>query len=170
MDIVWMAKMKTYEEFLESFQKGDEKKEHIFIRALGNTTPSERYKISKFLIDKGADVTELGPQGYSSLQVLLAQVKHNLEETLELCKILIDRGVDINHKDMHGQVPFVYVLRLPQNEPEKLLPFYDFFLSQPNLVLTDKDRFNNTPIDFAEMDPRKKKIVERMKEYVSKEN
>lgn len=170
MDIVWMAKMKTYEEFLESFQDGDEKKEDIFIRALGNTTPSERYKISKFLIDKGADVTALGPQGYSSLQVLLAQVKHNLDETYDLCKLLIEHGVDINHRDPNGQVAFTEIINKGKYSDSELERFYDLFFSQPDFRLDYKNRFGKSPFDFAESRPNRATLLERMKEYVSKEN
>lgn len=170
MDIDLMAKMKSYEEFIQAFQEGDEKIEKILINALGNKTLSDRYKISKFLIEKGADVKEISSQGYSSLQVLLGQIEHNLNETLELCQLLLEHGVDVNHKDMYEQVAFLYLIRMPKFSDDDLMDLYNLFLSQPNLVLQDTDKYGRTPFDFAESRTYRKQILERMKEYVSKKN
>lgn len=170
MDIDLIAKMKSYEEFIEAFQEDDEKVEKILISALSNKVPSDRYKISKFLIEQGADVKELGSQGYSSLQVLLAQIEHNLNETLELCQLLIEHGVDVNHKDMHGQVAFLYLIRMPKFSDDDLMDLYNLFLSQPHLVLQDNDEYGRTPFDFAESRTYRKQVLERLKAYVSQKN
>ena len=51
----------TYEDFLELFEKGYEDKEsvlknNILYDALRNNNDEARYKISMFLINKGADI------------------------------------------------------------------------------------------------------------------
>lgn len=163
MVIELVAKIKTAKEFFEQFKSEDIKIEGILLRALSNGKPDDRYKISKFLIENGANVHELNSEGYNALQILLDQVMHNLDETVILCKELIERGVDINYKDKFGQVAFVYIIRMNKYDDEELEELYDLFLSQDNINLLDKDKFNNTPIEFASKYPYRKNICERMK-------
>lgn len=167
MVIDLVAKLKTAEEFFEQFKSEDIKIEGILLRALSNTKASERYKISKFLIDNGAKVTELNSEGFNALQILLDQREHNIDETVVLCKELIERGVDINYKDRYGRVPFAYLIRMNKFSDNDLEELYNLFLSQDNLDLLIKDNLNKTPIDVASKYPYRKSIYERMKEYVS---
>ncbi|WP_455521157.1 hypothetical protein [Parvimonas micra] len=167
MIIELVAKLKTAEEFFEQFKSEDIKIERILFYALSNTKPEDRYKISKFLIENGANVNELNSEGYNALQVLLDARLHIIEETVILCMELIKRGVDINHKDKYGQVAFVYIIRMNKFSDSELEELYDVFLSQDNLNLLDKDKFNNTPIEYAEGLPYRESIYERMKKYVS---
>ncbi|WP_029949317.1 ankyrin repeat domain-containing protein [Parvimonas micra] len=167
MVIELVAKLKTAEEFFEQFKSEDIKIERILFYALSNTKPEDRYKISKFLIENGANVNELNSEGYNALQVLLDARLHIIEETAILCRELIKRGVDINHKDKYGQVAFVYIIRMNNFSDSELEELYDVFLSQDNLNLLDKDKFNNTPIEYAEGLPYREIIYERMKKYVS---
>lgn len=169
MKIDLIAYLKTYQDFIDSYQEGDEKIGGILISALSNTKPFDRYQISKFLIDKGADVTELGSQGYSSLQVLLAQVKHNLDETYDLCKLLVEHGVDVNHRDPNGQVAFTEIIRMGEYSDSELEKLYDLFFSQPEFRLDYKNRFGKSPFDFAESRPNRATLLERMKEYVARQ-
>ena len=109
MVIELVAKLKIAEEFFEQFKSEDIKIDEILLDALSNTKPEDRYKISKFLIENGANVNEIDCEGYNALQVLLSARLHIIEETAMLCKELIKRGVDINHKDKDGQVALVYI-------------------------------------------------------------
>ncbi len=169
MTIELTAMLKTFEDFMELYQPGDEKNfygdKSLLGYALANGDPKARYAISSFLLDRGAVGADIvSEEGYSTLQVLLSRVTHNLKETYELCKRLIELGVDINHRDRkYGQVAIQYIARLGGKE-EDLQEFYDLWFSQPNLDLESVDRAGNSPIEYAKLFNRKE-MVRRMEEY-----
>ncbi|MGV6938641.1 hypothetical protein ACWA2B_24935 [Paenibacillus sp. CMM36] len=52
---------------------------------------------------------------------------------------------------------------------DELKPLYDLWFSRKDLVLTIKDDWGLTPIDFAKKLPYKKNILERMEANVKRE-
>ena len=172
MNIDLIAQIRTFKEFMDLYQPGDEKKFYggvsLICFALANTKPSERYAISTFLLDRGVDVRELDVEGHSTLQILLDGAEHKIEETCELCARLIELGADINHRDKkYGQVAIQYIARLGERE-EKLQGIYDLWFSQPNLDLEGVDRAGNNPIEYARIfndGGRREEMIRRMEEY-----
>ena len=90
MNVFLTARMKTFDEFQELYDKKylnepDDGKTLIFYAA-GNTKIEERYRLVNYLIDKGADVHVLGRDKNSLLHVLLGHVKHDLPMRLHCAK------------------------------------------------------------------------------------
>lgn len=48
--------------------------------------------------------------GENLLHILLSRTKHNIKQTAELCKKLIDKGVNINQLDEKERVPLQYLI------------------------------------------------------------
>lgn len=171
MKINLIAQLKNYREFIDNFKPDDEFKNFdgkpLIFYSLANTNEDERNNISNFLLDKQAKVTGVDSEGYNALQVLLSYDSDNIIELANLCQRLIEMGVNINHTDINGQVPFDYILRMKHSD-KKLMPLYNLFLGQNNLDLSIKDNTNTTPLDHANSFPFRAEIAERMKEYAKR--
>ena len=112
MDISLVAKMKKYDEFISCYNEGDEKKVYkgksLLFYSLSNNDTESRYLITDFLLNKGAEVNVINECGENLLHILLSRTKHNIKQTAELCKKLIDKGVNINQLDEKERVPLVF--------------------------------------------------------------
>ena len=96
--------------------------------------------------------------------------KTDLEITLDLCKILLERGESLSSIDMNtGESPLnrlfcAYGTLYPD---EKMTPLYNIVFSEPNLKILFKDKNGNTSLDIARKN-RKKTGVKYMEEYIEK--
>ena len=168
MNIDLIAQMKTSMEFFEAYHDGDEKRLYqgkgLIFYALSNTNMNARYEISNFLLDKGADVTGITPNGSTALHVLLGHVKHDAKATVELCKRLIDCGADVGvlDKDNISIMQNIVNIGIHENELESL---YDMLFAQPNLDFTSKNFRGFSPMDLAIKRGTRPKLIERMREY-----
>lgn len=169
MEVDYTAKLGTYEDFLKVYQPNDEKKkydgESLLFYSLSNNKPEDRYKISTFLLDKHVDVFGQEIEGNNTLHVLLSRIRHNLSETIELTKRLIDLGVDINQQNNVGkQVPFHFIIMMGFSDKE-LEPLYDLFFGKKTFDVLLKDAYGKTLIEYAETRPGRETLVKRMKAF-----
>lgn len=171
MQIDLIAQIKTYEDFIENYKDGDEKKlfhgKNLLFYSLSNTKVNERYKISNFLIEKNIDPNGINAEGQNVFHVLLAQNTNELSEVIKLCKYFFMMGVDVNQKDKNGQMPIHYLAKMGKKD-EELNEIYNLFFSQDNLDLFSKDKIGYTPIEFVAKLPYRKNLLERMLLYVQK--
>jgi hypothetical protein len=83
--------------------------------------------------------------------------KTDLEITLDLCKVLIERGESLSSIDMNtGESPLnclfsTYRILYPD---KKMAPLYNIVFSEPNLKILFKDKNGNTPLDIARKNGR----------------
>lgn len=168
MNVYLTAELKTYDDFISVYKEGDEKTEYdgisIMFYALSNNAPESRYAISNFLIDKGADVKGLNSNKENLLHVALSRVSHDIEKTTDICKLLVDRGVDINQLDNRGRVPLQYLMNMKYSD-EDLSPLLQLWLSQEKLVLNHKNVWGKTVMELIAMLPYRTNMLERLKAY-----
>ena len=175
MNIDLIAKMKkTSSEFFNAYKEGDEKKDYsgrsLIFYSLSNHDLATRYEISSFLLDKGVDVTGISPdEGSTVLHVLLNQRDHNLGETVELCRRLIELGADVSVLDERKISIMQDVVNIPIHEND-LGPLYDVLFAQPNLDFTSKNFRGFSPMDLAIKAGFRPKLIERMEEYERRRN
>ena len=165
----------TYETFLEKFEEGQQYEEDLLYTAFCNYEPEEKYKIVKFLLEKGASVKKKKGGGINLFFPLFSNIslnnrKTDLEITLDLCKILLERGESLSSIDINtGESPLnrlfcAYGTLYPD---EKMTSLYNIVFSEPNLKILFKDKNGNTPLDIA----RKNGIdmgVKYIEEYIEK--
>lgn len=180
MDIDLIAMMKeSHEEFLENYKEGDEKKLYdgrsLLNYAVANNNPEARFKNANFLLDKGMDASVLNPEKESLLHIAASQISNNnktlpqtIEETAILCKRLIEAGANINQLDKNNRTALQYIISSPLTD-EKLLPLYDLWFSQPELLVDVKNKWGKSPLDMAKMLSYRKIALERMLKYVKED-
>lgn len=169
------ALMGTYENFLEKFKEGDQYKiddngENLLWTAMSNSG-IERYKMVTFLIQKGSDVKILSKNGSSLFLPLFTKGRTNIELTTQLCRLFIEKGVDITvlYKP-DNTVMFKYLLTWVQVSEQELIPIYDLIFSQKGLKLLTKDKYGFTPLEFAKKNNDRNIVVKYMEDYIKKYN
>ena len=168
MNINLTAQLKKYDEFIELYKSGDEKKQYngksLLFYSLANNAPDERYNISMFLLEKGTDACGVNECGENLFHVLLSRVTHNLQQTVELCEKLIEKKVNVNEIDDKGRVPLQYIINMKYTDDE-LAPLYKLWFSQKGLILDHKNDWGKTPIELIEAIPYRNKLLEIVKHY-----
>ena len=165
----------TYETFLEKFEEGQQYEEDLLYTTFCNYEPKEKYKIVKFLLKKGASVKKKKGGGINLFFPLFSNIsldnrKTDLEITLDLYKILLERGESLSSIDMNtGESPLnrlfcAYGTLYPD---EKMTSLYNIVFSEPNLKILFKDKNGNTPLDIARKN-RRKTGVKSMEKYIEK--
>ena len=168
MDISLVAKMKKYDEFISCYNEGDEKKVYkgksLLFYSLSNNDTESRYLITDFLLNKGAEANVTNECGENLLHILLSRTNHNIKQTAELCKKLIDKGVNINQLDEKERVPLQYLINLKYTD-EELEPLYQIWFAQNSILVNHKNAWGKTPLEIAEQIPYRASLLERMKKY-----
>ena len=167
----------TYETFLEKFEEGQQYEEDLLYTAFCNYEPKEKYKIVKFLLEKGASVKKKKGDGINLFFPLFSNIsldnrKTDLEITLDLCKILLERGESLSSIDMNtGESPLnrLFCAYRTLYPDEKMTPLYNIVFSEPNLKILFKDKNGNTPLDIARKNGRDMG-VKYIEEYIEKNN
>ena len=141
-----------------------EKGKSLLFYSLSNNDTESRYLITDFLLNKGAEVNVINECGENLLHILLSRTKHNIKQTAELCKKLIDKGVNINQLDEKERVPLQYLINLKYTD-EELEPLYQIWFAQNSILVNHKNAWGKTPLEIAEQMPYRASLLERMKKY-----
>ena len=168
MDIRRIAKLNGEKEFLsiwENEKYGEKMREEILFNAVSNNNAEERYKIVKLLLDKGYEATWKNEENETVLHILLSRTQQNLEQTYQLCKAFIQKGVDINAVDCKKRLALQYLVNMKFSD-EELEPLYNLWLSQNNVCLEKKNSWGYSPIDTARKMPYRKQFIEKIEGYI----
>lgn len=116
------------------------------------------------MLDRNVDVLPLNINHQSLLHILLGHTVQNIQNLTQLCKRVIDKGVNINIFDKYRVVALKFILAMKYTDAE-LSPLYDLWFSQPYVELGARDKWGLTPMEFAKKIPYRVSIVKRMMEY-----
>lgn len=166
MNIFLTAKLKKEEEFFKDFTpdmiQNKEEGKNLLSYSLANKDLQARYAISNFLIDSGCDVSVINDEGETLLHILLGQVKNLVPETTEVCKKLIDGGVDINTLDKKKRLALQYIINM-KNTDKELAPLYNLWFATGEVCVNIKNNWGTSPLELASSIPYRNDILERMK-------
>lgn len=170
-EIDWIAKWSTFEKFRRCFKEGDEKinfhGRSLIYYALSNPQPKERYEISRFLLKRQCSIRHGNSSFDGPFHYLYRQKRHNLEQTIELSRMLILNGADINKPGDRNYLPLAVFFTIGVSEKE-LLPFMNFWFEQKELNLVLKTHEGYSLYDIA-IKNGKKEIAELLRRYISSE-
>ena len=165
MNIDLIAKMKDYQTFVDNYSDGDEvalyEGKSLLFYAMSNNDAEARYRIVMFLLDKGLDACCLNEENETLLHVLFSRVKHNLEQTIEMCEILLKKGVDINHLDKKNRSAFQYVINMKYTD-EMLLDLYKVIFSKSKVNTSVKNDWGFSLLDLAQKLPYRNVLIEHL--------
>ncbi len=136
----------------------------VIICAMANQTPQNRYDIVKFLIGEGAELKVTNDESATLFHILFSRPKHIMEQTVELTRILIEAGVDINQLDAKHRVAIQYLISHPKFTDEDFAPLYDVIFQNCTLELNTKNDWGYTPIELARKLPYRAELLRRMTE------
>ena len=150
--IFTVAHRGTFDQFKELFSDGDEKRvrwgKSLFIEALSNTDPAQRYPMCDFLLDRDC-------------------VLDDVDRDVALCRRLMDRGVPLGQADKHGCIPLVHLISTQQYSDEELTPLYDLVFASPDpgfdIELTGS---HDTMYDVARRWPHRQALADRIARYL----
>ena len=151
MDMYFSAKRQTLTQFMEVYDPQRLHEVHggstIVFDAMAHQSPQDRYDIVRFLF-----------------HILFSRPKHNMAQTVELTKLLIDAGADINQPDAKGRVALQYLISHPKLTDRDMAPLYDLLFTRCRLDLSIKNAWGYTPIDLAQKLPYRADLLRRMTE------
>ena len=126
----------TFDQFEELFADGDEKRvrwgKSLFIEALSNTDPAQRYPMCDFLLDRDCVLDAGTTDGTNPFHILFAQCARDVNRDVALCRRLLDRGVALGQPDKNGCIPLVHLISTQDYSDEDLAPIYDVVFASPD--------------------------------------
>ena len=130
-----------------------------------NHNESERIKIINFLIKSGIDVNYKDSKyKRNALHVLFFEfLRGDVVYLLEVVKILIDAGVDINAVDKYNAIPLKYAITICKLRTEELKDIY-ISLIKAGARYDLKDVFDKSCIDYAKELTWRSEFVEIVEE------
>ena len=162
MNIDLIAKMKDYQTFVDNYTDGDElalyRGKSLLFHAMSNNDAQARYEIVMFLLDKGMDVCCINEEDETLLHVLFSRIKHNIEQTSEICEILLQKGVDINHLDKKNRSAVQYVINMKYTD-EMLRDLYKVIFSKSKVNISVNNDWGFSLLDLAEKLPHRSELV-----------
>lgn len=157
MDMYFSAKRQTLAQFMEVYDQQRLHEIHggstIIFDAMAHQSPQDRYDIVRFLIAQGAELTGTNGENETLFHILFSRPKHNMAQTVELTKLLIDAGADINQPDAKGRVALQHLISHPRLTDRDLAPLYDLLFTRCRLDLSIKNAWGYTPIELAQKLP-----------------
>lgn len=142
MDMYFSAKRQTLAQFMEVYDQQRLHEIHggstILFDAMAHQSPQDRYDIVRFLIAQGAELTGTNGENETLFHILFSRPKHNMAQTVELTKLLIDAGADINQPDAKGRVALQHLISHPKLTDRDLAPLYDLLFTRCRLDLSIK--------------------------------
>lgn len=161
----------TFDEFMELYQVGDEKRvrwgKSLFIEAISNNDPAQRYPMCEFLLDRDCVLDAGTKDGTNPFHVLLAQHKRDIPQDVALCRRLIERGAPIGQPDSHGCIPLVQLISTQEYSDEELAPLYDLYFEAEHPGFDVELRgSHDTVYDVARRWPHRQALADRIEEYM----
>lgn len=168
MDMYFSAKRQTLAQFMEVYDQQRLHEVHggstILFDAMAHHSPQDRYDIVRFLIAQGAELTGTNGENETLFHILFSCPKHNMAQTVELTKLLIDAGADINQPDAKGRVALQYLISHPKLTDRDMAPLYDLLFTRCRLDLSIKNAWGFTPIELAQKLPYRAELLRKMTE------
>lgn len=169
MDMYFSAKRQTLAQFMEVYDQQRLHEIHggstILFDAMAHQSPQDQYDIVRFLIAQGAELTGTNGENETLFHILFSRPKHNMAQTVELAKLLIDAGADINQPDAKGRVALQHLISHPKLTDRDLAPLYDLLFTRCRLDLSIKNAWGYTPIDLAQKLPYRAELLRKMAEW-----
>lgn len=162
----------TYEEFM-SFYTGNinEVSESLELNLLSlavvnDNNPKEKLKIIKFLLSEGVDIKFTNKkEKRNALHIFYFNVlRPSSEYMLEVTKLLVESGIDVNGADKYNAIPLKYAITITKLATQDIRPIYQYLLEQGSNY-NHKDIFEKSCVDYANEYSWRNGVIEIVKEF-----
>lgn len=146
----------TYEEFI-NFYSGNIDLVNKFsgmnlleLALVNDSNPADKLKIIRFLINEGVNINYLDSKyKRNALHIFYFSVMRPTPEyMMEITKLLIENGLDINCKDKYDAIPLKYAITLTKLKTEDIKLVYKYLLEKGSNY-KNKDKFGKSCVDYA---------------------
>lgn len=172
--LYFAAKSGSLEEFESGYEPAQaatwtsETGQTLLHLALSNPDPAARVAIADRLLDDGADPAAVfGPEGYTTLHILLGRGEHDAAAEAPLLERLLDGGADVNAVATGWGTPLQTLASELKFSDDQLAPFYDVLLARPDLDLLRPGKADRSSLESARRLAKKRAgLVARMEDYL----
>jgi len=162
----------SYKDFMD-FYSGDANlvSENLRLSLLGlsvvnNKNPDEKLKIVHFLISEVADVNFTNvKENRNALHIFYLNVlRPDPDYMLNITKLLVENGININGKDKYNAIPLKYAITIVKLPTQSIKPVYQYLIAQ-GAKYNDKDKFGKSCVDYANEYSWRNDVVGIIKEF-----
>jgi len=163
----------TYAEFKYYFKKSDINIENKYVdmnllclTVINDTNYQDKVKIVEHLISEGININFISPKDKRNALHILCYCnrRSNVNYLLEVTKILIENGIEVNAKDKYGAIPLEYAITTNNLPTSELKELYTFLIQQGSDYL-HKDEFNKSCVDYAKEYSWRNEFVNIVEEF-----
>lgn len=140
------------------------------LAVVNDYNPEDKIRIMKFLIKEGADVnfTEVKNKR-NALHIFYFNVlRPNPEYMLQVTKLFVENGININCKDKYGAIPLKYAITVVQLPTKEIKDVYEYLMAQGS-DLNSKDAFDKSCVDYIKEYSWRSEVMDIVKE-IDREN
>ncbi|MBC6295597.1 ankyrin repeat domain-containing protein [Listeria sp. FSL L7-1517] len=173
IDIFDAVREGSYEGFLSFFDKNNVNmySKSLDLTLLGMSvanckSPEGKLRIIKTLLANNADVNvTTRKEGRNPLHLLyFCNWRPDTNYMLEASALLVQAGVDVNHKDKYGAIPLKYVITLNKFPTEEIQPLLKYLLKVKS-DYNHKDNFGKSCLDYAREYSWRNGFIDIVKEF-----
>ena len=173
LDIFDAVQEGTYKDF-KKFYNGDVNEVQILsngdsnllsLAVLNDKNPDDKIKIINFLIEKNINTSYVDNRYKRNALhwLFFSFLRGSTEHILQVAKLLIENGVEVNSRDGFGAIPLQYAISSSKLSTEDMHDIYLYLLASGS-DYNSKDDYGNSCLDYAEMFSRDS-FIDIVKEY-----
>lgn len=137
----------------------------LALAVVNDKNPDDKLKIVGFLLSEGANVNFINQKEQRNVLHLFYfnVMRPSPKYMLDMTKLFVKNGVDINCKDQYNAIPLKYaitVVKLPTNEIESV---YRYLISKGS-DFTNKDVFDKSCLDYINEYSWRKEVLKIIEE------
>ena len=138
----------------------------LSLTVINDANYQDKIKIVKYLISEGIDVNFIcSKDKMNALHTLhYCNRRSNIDYLIEMTKLLIENGIDVNAKDKYGAVPLKYAITLNKLPTIELKELYMLLLKKGS-DYRHKDVFNKSCLDYAKEYSWRNEFIDIVEEF-----
>lgn len=120
------------------------------LAVVNDKKPDEKLKIINFLISKGVNINFTNiKENRNVLHIFYFNVlRPDPNYMLDITKLLVENGVNINGKDKYNAIPLKYAITITKLPTQSIKPVYQYLIAQ-GAKYNDKDKFGKSCLDYS---------------------
>lgn len=162
----------TYEDFMKFYDGNiNEVSESLGLNLLNlavvnDKNPNEKIKIIRFLISENIDINFTDKRyKRNALHTFYFNVlRPSNQYMLEITKLLIENGIDVNRVDIYNAIPLKYAITITKLATKDIKLIYQYLLEKGS-DYNHKDMFEKSCVDYINEYSWRKDVISIIREF-----